>query len=287
MLSIIIPVLNEEKDLPLLLASIKKQNFKDNEVIIADANSTDRTVEIAKNYGCAIVAGGLPAKGRNEGAKVAKGNIFLFIDAEAVFQERFLEKALLKFKERKLDIASCGLEPITKNKAYKILHNILYNLPARLLEDVFPYASNFILVKKEIHRRIGGFDEEITLGEDHAYVRKGAKIAKFGFLKSIKLTLLPRRFQNEGWLTISAKYYFCNLYNIFFGNVRSNIFKYNLKTRNEKKTQSKAQRIIFTVLKSPLYIIWFLVGFGTWPIIFLVFSPKLIVRGLKKRRKNI
>ncbi|GAG77016.1 unnamed protein product, partial [marine sediment metagenome] len=108
---------------------------------------------------------------------VAKGNIFLFIDAEAVFQERFLEKALLKFKERKLDIASCGLEPITKNKAYKILHRILYNLPARLLEDVFPYASNFILVKKETHQRIKGFDEEITLGEDHAYVRKGAKIA--------------------------------------------------------------------------------------------------------------
>ena len=281
MLSIIIPVLNEEKDLPLLLASIKKQNFRDYEIIIADANSTDRTVEIAKSYGCAVVAGGLPAKGRNEGAKVAEGNIFLFIDAEAVFQERFLEKALLKFKERKLDIASCGLEPITENKAYKILHNILYNLPARLLEDVFPYASNFILVKKEIHQRIGGFDEEITLGEDHAYVRKGAKIAKFGFLKSIKLTLLPRRFQNEGWLTISAKYYFCNLYNIFFGNVRSNIFKYNLKTRNEKKKPSKAQRIIFTVLKSPLYIIWFLVGFGTWPIILLILS----LRGFKKSKK--
>ncbi len=281
MLSIIIPVLNEEKDLPLLLASIKKQNFRDYEIIIADANSTDRTVEIAKSYGCAVVAGGLPAKGRNEGAKVAEGNIFLFIDAEAVFQERFLEKALLKFKERKLDIASCGLEPITENKAYKILHNILYNLPARLLEDVFPYASNFILVKKEIHQRIGGFDEEIILGEDHAYVRKGAKIAKFGFLKSIKLTLLPRRFQNEGWLTISAKYYFCNLYNIFFGNVRSNIFKYNLKTRNEKKKPSKAQRIIFTVLKSPLYIIWFLVGFGTWPIILLILS----LRGFKKSKK--
>ena len=285
MLSIIIPTLDEEDYLPILLQSIKNQSFKDYEVIIADAGSKDKTLEIAGEYNCRIVQGGLPAKGRNEGAKVAIGNTFLFIDAEAVFSERFLEKALLKFKERKLDIASCGLEPITKNKAYKILHNILYNLPARLLEDVFPYASNFILVKKEIHQRIGGFDEEITLGEDHAYVRKGAKIAKFGFLKSIKLTLLPRRFQNEGWLTISAKYYFCNLYNIFFGNVRSNIFKYNLKTRDEKKKQSKAQRIIFTVLKSPIYIIWFLFGFATWPIIFLILSPKLIASGFKKSKK--
>ncbi len=298
MLSIIIPTLDEENYLPILLQSIKNQSFKlrtktslvqgmDYEVIIADANSIDRTVEIAKSYGCKIVAGGLPANGRNEGAKIANGNIFLFIDAEAVFPERFLAKALLEFKERKLDIASCGLEPITKNKVYKILHSIFYNLPARLLEDIFPYASNFILIKKEIHQRMGGFDEGITLGEDHAYVRKGAKIAKFGFLKSPKLTLLPRRFQNEGWLTISAKYYFCNLYNIFFGNVRSNIFKYNLKTRNEKKKQSKVQKIIFTVLRSPFYIIWFLFGFATWLIIFLILTPKLIVLYLKKRRKNV
>lgn len=287
MLSIIIPTLDEENYLPILLQSIKNQSFKDYEIIIADAGSKDKTLEIAGKYNCRVVQGGLPAKGRNEGAKVAKGNIFLFIDAEAVFQEHFLKKALLKFRERKLDIASCGLEPITKNKAYKILHEILYNLPARLLEDVFPYASNFILVKRETHERMGGFDEEITLGEDHAYVRKGAKIAKFGFLKSLKLTLLPRRFQNEGWLTVSAKYYFCNLYNIFFGNVKSNIFKYNLKTRNEKKKQSKAQKIIFTVLKLPIYIIWFLIGFATWPIIFLILMLKLIIQYLKKIRKKL
>lgn len=294
MLSIIIPTLNEEEYLPLLLKSIKKQGFKNYEIIVADAGSKDKTKEIAKKHNCKIVKGGLPAKGRNEGAKIAKGDIFLFIDAEAVFSEHFLKKTLLEFKKRKLGIASCGLEPITKNKVYKILHNILYNLPARLLEDVFPYTSNFILVKKEIHQKIKGFDQEITLGEDHAYGRKAAKITKFGFLKLSKLTLLPRRFQNEGWLTISAKYYFCNLYNIFFGDVKSDIFKYELKTRNERKKTStprlffkkgegsKTRKVILTVLKSPIYIIWFLVGFATWPIIFLVLG----LRGLKKRRNK-
>ena len=72
-LSIIIPTYNEEEYLPVLLESIKKQNFNDYEVIVADANSTDRTREIAKEYGCLIVDGGLPAVGRNNGAKVAKG----------------------------------------------------------------------------------------------------------------------------------------------------------------------------------------------------------------------
>ena len=40
-LSIVIPTLNEEKDLPKLLESIKKQNFKNYEVIIADNNSNN------------------------------------------------------------------------------------------------------------------------------------------------------------------------------------------------------------------------------------------------------
>jgi len=40
-ISIIIPTLNEEKFLPKLLNSIKEQNYKNYEIIIADANSTD------------------------------------------------------------------------------------------------------------------------------------------------------------------------------------------------------------------------------------------------------
>lgn len=287
MLSIIIPTLNEEKYLPLLLASIKKQDFKDYEIIIADAGSKDKTLKIAKKYKARLTKGGLPAKGRNQGAKIAKGNIFLFLDAEALLSEHFLKKVLLEFKERKLGIASCGLEPITKNKAYRILHDILYNWPVRFLENVFPYTSNFILVKKEVHEKIQGFDEGITLGEDHAYAREAAKIAKFGFLRLSKLTLLPRRFEYEGWLTISAKYYFCNLYNIFFDNVRSNIFRYDLEKRKKKKKRPELQRVIFTVLKSPIYIVWFVVGFATWLIIFLIFIPKLIVVYLNKKKNKV
>lgn len=287
MLSIIIPTFNEENYLPLLLASIKKQDFKDYEIIVADAGSKDKTVEIAKKYKVRLTKGGLPAKGRNQGAKIAKGNIFLFLDAEAVLPEQFLEKTLLEFRKRKLDIASCGLEPITKNKAYRVLHDILYNWPVCLLEDVFPYTSNFILIKKETHQKIGGFDEEITLGEDHAYAREAAEVAKFGFLKLSKLTLSPRRFEHEGWLTISAKYYFCNLYNIFFGNVRSNIFRYDLKKRKKRKKRSKLQRVIFTILKFPIYIICFVVAFVTWLIIFLIFSPKLIAVYLKKKKNKV
>ncbi len=50
MISIIIPAYNEERFLPRLLESIKKQEFRDYEVIVADNHSEDRTTEIAQQY---------------------------------------------------------------------------------------------------------------------------------------------------------------------------------------------------------------------------------------------
>ena len=51
MLSIIIPAYNEERYLPKLLNCIKKQTYRDYEVIVADANSKDKTRQIAKKFG--------------------------------------------------------------------------------------------------------------------------------------------------------------------------------------------------------------------------------------------
>lgn len=93
-MSIIIPTLNEEKFLPRLLDSIKKQDSKDYEIIVADAGSKDATVEIAKKYRCKIVQGGLPAKGRNEGAKIAQGDLLLFLDADVQLPSDFLKNSL-------------------------------------------------------------------------------------------------------------------------------------------------------------------------------------------------
>ena len=79
MLSIIIPTYNEEEVLPNLLRSIKEQDYKDYEVVVADAKSTDKTREIAQKFDCRVVDGGLPGEGRNHGAEAAKGDRFLFL----------------------------------------------------------------------------------------------------------------------------------------------------------------------------------------------------------------
>ncbi len=291
MLSIIIPTLNEENYLPLLLKSIKAQNFKNYEIIVADAESQDKTREIARSYGCKVTKGGLPAKGRNQGAQGAAGDLFLFLDAEVLLSENFLDKALQEFKRRNLDIAGCSLEPIEEEWMPKLLflkfgYNILYNLPARFLEDVFPYAASLILVKREIHERLGGFDEDIKIAEDHNYVRKASKIGTFGILKFSTLPLFLRRFQKEGIVRTGLKYLFCNIFNVSLGDVRTDVFKYNFGQYKKLivggKNDSKRSIFLLQGLWIVTCYVIAVVGLLAWLIIFLIFTPKLIISKIKK-----
>ena len=234
MLSIIIPTLNEEKYLSLLLEQIKKQNFDNLEIIVADAGSVDKTVEIAKNYGCKIAPGGVPAKGRNEGAKIAEGEIFLFMDADNIFlPPEFFKNLLEEFEKRKLGVASFSLYPNGK-KIDKICYGI-YNFWALIAQRFLPHATNVILVKKEIHQKLGGFDEEIKIGEDHVYARQASKFAKFGFIKTEPVLTSTRRFEKDGRLKTYSKYLLAGVYMFFFGPIKSDIFKYRFNDLKKSK----------------------------------------------------
>ncbi len=90
-LSIIIPTFNEESYLPHLLESIKRQDFSDYEVIVADAGSKDSTRDIAQEWGCKVVEGGLPSVGRNRGTEAASGEYLLFFDSDVFLTRDYLE----------------------------------------------------------------------------------------------------------------------------------------------------------------------------------------------------
>ena len=255
MLSIIIPTLNEEKHLLLLLDSIKQQKVKGKggedksssspslslreslvyEIIVADAGSKDKTLEVAKSFGCKIAPGGLPAKGRNKGAGVAKGELMLFLDADLKLPPDFLENSLREFKDRKLGVASYRLEPETKKRIVKTGFNLFYNRPITFSEKLLAYGAMGILVKKEIFEKVGGFDENVKLAEDMYFIRQASKIGRFGIIRSTKIYITLRRFESDGYLKTLFKYLLCNLYMFSGRAVRSDIFKYRFNHYSKKE----------------------------------------------------
>jgi glycosyltransferase involved in cell wall biosynthesis len=225
MLSIIIPALNEEKCLPIFLSEIKKQTFRDYEIIVADASSQDRTVEIARSFNCTIIEGGLPARGRNAGARIARGNLFLFMDADNIYlPERFLENLIFEFKKRNLDVAVFPI--FTKGNWVDEAVFGIYNWWVKLSQNFLAHSTNSVLVKKEIYERVNGFDEEIKIGEDHDFARRADRVGKFGFIDTGRVLTSARRFDKEGRFNVYSKYFLAGLWMFFLGPIKSDIFKY-------------------------------------------------------------
>jgi len=232
MLSIIIPTLNEEKYLPFLLKSIKSQSLKDFEIIVADAGSQDKTIRISKSFDCKVVKGGLPSKGRNQGARIAKENIFLFSDADNIFlSQNFLKVLLKEFEKRNLDVASFSVYP--KGNSFDRAAYNLYNFWANLTQRFLPHATTAVLVKRKIHEKIKGFDERIKMGEDHDYVRRAAKIGKFGFIRLGSVLTSARRFEKDGRINTYLKYVLWEFFSIIFGSLKSDVFDYKFDHYND------------------------------------------------------
>lgn len=206
-LSIIIPTYNEERFLPRLLESIKQQDFKDYEVIVADAGSKDNTKKIAKKYGCKIVKGGSPAEGRNKGAKVAKGRYLLFLDSDVVLSPNYISEAISEFEKRHLGIAITQMIPITDREIDKIMHDFA-NLFFKAVERIKPHGAGCcgILTRKNLHNEVNGFDEVLDFGEDTDYIERIGAFSNFRVLNKPRLLVSTRRLEKEGRAPLAMKY---------------------------------------------------------------------------------
>ena len=101
--------------------------------------------------------------GRNNGARVAKGDPLLFIDADIVLPDNFLENAIREFDKRNLGIASFLIMPLNGRRIDRLSH-IIFNKYSWLMKEISPHVNGVILVKKDVHEAIGGFDEKIRRG---------------------------------------------------------------------------------------------------------------------------
>lgn len=219
--SIIIPTLNEEQMLPRLLDSIKSQEFDDYEVIVADAQSKDSTREIAEQYGCRVVDGGLPAAGRNAGAAAARGDFFFFLDADVILPQGFIRNVYEEMQDCYYDLATCEIRPLSDYRLDRVLHRMI-NLAVILNLKVDPKAFGFcIFVSKRLFKRVGGFDETLYVAEDNDFVKRASEFRSLRYLSSAHLMVSVRRFEKEGRFAYMNKGIKLNLYRTFRGEIRN------------------------------------------------------------------
>jgi 4,4'-diaponeurosporenoate glycosyltransferase len=102
--SIIIPARNEESNLPGLLSSLKSQTFLPDEVIVVDDNSEDDTARVASEYKAHVITSSSLPEGWlgkpwscHQGAQEARGDVFIFLDADTFLEANGLERMMQTF----------------------------------------------------------------------------------------------------------------------------------------------------------------------------------------------
>ena len=242
-ISVVIPALNEEKFLPILLESLKNQTFKDYEVIVADAGSKDNTLEIANSYGARVVPGGMPGPGRNRGAEVATGEFLFFFDSDVLLPNDFLEKAMTEMDDRFIDLATCEFLPLSELTIDKAVFQ-LSNLIVKMNQNLNPRAAGFcIFINRRLFKRVGGFDESVVIAEDHDLVERASKFRPLRFLKTTSLSVSVRRLDKEGRLSLLQKYVKVEMHLLTKGSVKDDIIEYEFGNFDEAE-KSKRKKLL-------------------------------------------
>jgi len=223
MLSFIIPTLNEEKYIEPLLRSLKLQVADDDEIIVVDSNSTDRTASIAKKYGARVLQ--QPKNGiglaKTAGAKTAKNDIFVFMDADCVPCEGFADGIRKHFSNPKV-AAVGGLDLYhSDSKIWGILYNTFSTgifRAAQVMHAItgkYWIAANNCAFRKEVFFSVGGYRSVIC--EDTDMMKRLPPSRGIVYDSNLILTLSDRRFRQHGFFRTLGLWGWSNIA-AFIGN---------------------------------------------------------------------
>lgn len=216
-ISIIIPCLNEENYVGIVLACLARQTFQNFEALVIDGLSEDKTqaavdraIEMYPELKGKVRFLSADKKGvayqRNYGARAAIYNRLMFFDADVQIPNTFLSFLLKEVEKHDLDVATTVFEPISERVDDRVLY-FIGNLYIMVKQFFLPVAMGFcIFSTKKIHEAIGGFDETIKVGEDFDYVERASKAgAKFRVLIRERAYVSIRRLKKEGRFTYYKK----------------------------------------------------------------------------------
>lgn len=233
--SLVIPALNEERQLPVLLNSIFSCRDLEIEVIVVDGKSEDGTIRVIdeargrapKNVTIKSLVSDKRnvSYQRNMGAEAAKNEIIIFLDADTAIHPDNLRRLVELFGAGKYSAASCRFEPLEKDWRAAAYYRILYFFH-KTMEKISPYAvGSCIITRKETINRCGGFDPTIRINEDANFVSKARKCGKFKIF-NIPVKVSSRRFKQHGYFRMGMQYVWIFLKRTVFGEIRDDKIKY-------------------------------------------------------------
>lgn len=228
--SIIIPTLNEEKLLPVLLNKLNDENLQHKfnyEIIVSDGGSKDNTISTALEFTDKIkvhsqVSPQNIAAGRNSGAKYAVGDILIFINGDVLIDDlwEFFEFMEKKFVKSSYQAMACKVKifPNEENLSDKLFH-LFYNSYFRSINKIGigMGRGECQVIRRDIFIRLGGYNESLAAGEDFDLFRRTRKLGKILYANNICVYESPRRFRKIGYLGVTLSW-FKNSLSILFRN---------------------------------------------------------------------
>ena len=177
LVSVIIPAYNAAHFLPEVIQSVLDQSYRNWEMLVIDDGSTDRTVEIVKEY-CekddrvhliSKLNEGV-SKARNLGVQLAKGELVAFLDSDDLWlSEKLLSHVEFMGQHPKVAVSFARVELIETNgkSTHKLTNNIADNLqPQDLFYSNPTVTTSNLVIRKSVFEQLNGFDDTMKYNED-------------------------------------------------------------------------------------------------------------------------
>ena len=215
-LSFVVPAHNEEHELLETLCAIRraadaaKESY---ELIVVDDASTDATATIAQQFGARVVPVNRRqiAAVRNAGARVARGEILFFVDADT----RITPGHVTAGRKALEDGFAGGSARVTVDSDLPFWARVFIRSFCALYFAVGLGAGAFIFTRRESFEAVGGFDEQYFAGEEVYLTLALKKVGRFKILREPIVTS-GRKVRMH-----SPRFVFAQTFFIFFGGKRA------------------------------------------------------------------